>query len=399
MYKIKQLSKHKHRKIFNSLGITLACLISTSGNSNELSASNFVEHSIPQNTLTNQDKEFSPNSNSIIATIKLRSGSIIFLKEQYDNESNIGYLTTGNVDISELLEKNASALEIYNHYSNKLAPQAIIEQHYLETQQSPRQFNSLNNNVGIGVMPANFVPYQNLTKNQGDLWNLANYGELYRACPEIVTSAYSSDLEVAPVDTSVPGAPVFDYDDTWHDFRYDLTHIKAGVFSNKSHKWESQYGSNTFVGPWGYQRDILMGIGSWQLTEGFRASEYNNWKNGNNTVLPWNEYDIEPCSGNCKDANVYYWFLYCDYNEDQSYFNDIRYELKIKGENGISTWYSPPVQLNFFGEGARYHSSFSSYRRYSLMVTKKDNIDSDATQERYFVYMRTRTTPVFKRSQ
>lgn len=340
------------------------------------------------------DTEFNPAGDSILARITFPNGEIIFLREQYDNESSIGYLTTGNIDISPLLDNNATALEIFNHFSNGPAPQELIELHYNERQDGPRNFGSNDDLTLSDVNAYNRVPYQNLAKTTEELWDLGGYGEDYGSCPYFVKSP-SGQFKVAPTDTLTLGAPELSYDNLWEDFRYDLTHLKRNSFFNRSHRWESQYGSKEFVGPWGYQRDIIIGISSWEMADGFRDSEYEKWRNDQDTVLPWDDYDVEPCTGNCADAHNYYFFAYCEHNEEKSFFNDIKYRLKIKGENGSSTWYSSSVYLKSFGEGARYHSSCNQRRRYSLIVEKKDSDDSPISQERYFVYMRTNTMPPF----
>ncbi len=126
-----------------------------------------------------------------------------------------------------------------------------------------------------------------------------------------------------PVDQATPGGPLIKYKNLWHDFLQTMTTIKGRSFSKRSNKWESQYGTKYFVGPWGYSRDIIMAIGSWEIPSGIRDSERGKFDRGKKTYLPWVENDLQPFSGQCKDAHYYYWFAYCDANKDEECFNDI----------------------------------------------------------------------------
>lgn len=72
--------------------------------------------------------------------------------------------------------------------------------------------------------------------------------------------------------------------------------------------------------------------------------------------------------------------------------NTVNYRVRIKGEEGGSSWFSAWEYLNAYGEGVRYSSGAGSSRRYTLEVVDIST-KSIFCQEKYEVHLRWKVAP------
>lgn len=280
---------------------------------------------------------------TLVAEIEWDGGKVSFVDETIGHVFGFGLLEQGNADLSPFYEQGASALEIFLALAPEgtEVPDVLLRAHELAREldpgvpAEPRRFQTDLGKQGLlssGGGPDKAISYYTFDKDTNICWN------------------WSGTTNYDPVVGNDAG---HDSVDVWNAFRawtgisWVVGETANGTFYDEIAELSDQY----YATPWGNERGFAM-------------------------CVPYALVQPEESLFECTVP-------------DGVFENTVFYRLYLHGQDSGSSWFGGPVDLTGYGQGARYKSSSSAERKYTLEVrdySKKSSI----CKERYEVFWRNR---------
>ncbi len=275
----------------------------------------------------------------IVAEVQLDGAKVVFIDETIDGIFGFGILEEGKINLAPFYEQGASALEIFLALAPKGSevPAALHKAHEMARLSDPGLGEEPRRDLtasGPGSVAAKALSYYTFDHDTSNCWE---WGGL---------------MDYDDVEGNEPGTfNGHDSSDAYDEFR-DWSGISGfGVSASAYYDEQAELGDQTYATPYGNDRALAICV--------------------THAIVQPGEDSFE-CS-----------------IENGTYENTVRYRIRLRGQQGASTWATTWFYLEGYGEGSRYRSSSSADRKYTLDVHDLSR-KSLTCKERYEVFTRSK---------
>ncbi len=276
----------------------------------------------------------------VVAEIQLEGAKLLFIDETFQGSFGLGILEEGAVNLAPFYERGASALEIFLAFSPEgtEVPPALYKAHELARALDPSVPAEPRADLlatGPGSAMAKAVVYSPFAQTTDICWGFGG------------VASYNA----------IVGNSAHDSGQAQDNFNWWSTISGFGV---TDHEYLNQHGENAFQGyftPEGHERAVSICVTHAVVTQ---------------------------------PQNV----LFCGWPGVSGGYNTVDYSVALSGQQGDQSWVVATVDLEGYGEGARYRSSSVAARSYLLLVIDFSTV-STICKERYEVFVRSKWSPPF----
>ena len=278
---------------------------------------------------------------NVVAEVELEHGKVSFVDETVEGIFGFGILEQGKVNLAPFYEQGASALEIYLALAGSDAEvhPSLYRAHEMARDLDPSVPSEPRNlSAGWWALQKS-VSYYGFDQDTSNCWGwggVASYNSNVGNEPGTFGGHDSSDA---------------------HDEFVIWTTIPGGTFNTSNATYfdeDAELSDQFYATPYGHERAVSMCVTHAIVAPGESA----------------------------RDCRL----------RTSPYYNDVDYRVRLRGQQGNSTWVSQSEYLEAYGEGVRYRSSSSAARKYTLEVVDISE-KSIICKEQYEVFLRSRWSP------
>ncbi len=290
---------------------------------------------------TAQSKELGVLPMNVVAEVELDHGKVSFVDETVEGIFGFGILEQGKVNLTPFYEQGASALEIYLALagSNAEVHPSLYRAHELARQLDPSVPSEPRNlSAGWWALQKS-ISYYGFDQDTDNCWGwggVADYNDNIGNEPGTWNGHDSGDAHDEFV--------------TWSTIPGGTINTSNAIYLEE----DAENNDQTYPTPYGHERAVSMCVTHALVQPGESARD-------------------------CVERT-------------SAYYNDVDYRVRLRGQQGSSTWTSQNEYLTAYGEGVRYRSSSSAARKYTLEVFDTST-ESIICKEKYEVFLRSRWSP------